>query len=134
KLSKPDVTLRDVAPALAFPPLLLLASVLIELLVVPTGDWGVRAIGRYSRICLVSIPMLSIAPLVALLIVLKTGAPRSPTITGAVAGSLASALASVLYATHCPDDSPLFVGLWYVLATIPGVIVGALVGRLALRW
>jgi hypothetical protein len=134
RLAEPETTLREVAPALAIAPLLLAAGLLLELAVVPRAEWGARALGRYWLTCLVSIPVLSVAPLVALLIALRAGAPRSPQAAGAVAGALAAALGATLYATHCPDDSPLFVAFWYVLAMLPAPIAGALVGGRALRW
>jgi hypothetical protein len=134
RLADPETTLREVAPVLAVAPLLLAAGSLLELAMVPPAEWGARAAGRYWLTCLVSIPVLSIAPLVALLIALRAGAPGSPSAAGAVAGGLAAALAAVLYATHCPDDSPLFVAVWYVLAMMPAPIAGWLVGRSALRW
>ena len=134
RLAEPGTTLVEVAPALAAAPLLLVVGSLLELASVPPADWTAHAVGSYWRICLVSIPLLSIAPLVALLIALRAGAPRSPSAAGAVAGGLAAALAAVLYATHCPDDSPLFVALWYVLAMLPVLAAGALIGRHALRW
>lgn len=133
-LVQPGATLREVGPVLAAAPLLLAAGMLLELAVTAPVEWGAHAVGRYWRICLVSIPVLSAAPLVALLVALRAGAPHSPSAAGAMAGGLAAALAATLYATHCPDDSPLFVALWYALAMLPAVIAGALAGRLALRW
>ena len=53
---------------------------------------------------------------------------------GAVAGLLAGALAATLYATHCVDDSPLFVALWYTPAIVLIVVLGAIIGRRLLRW
>jgi hypothetical protein len=78
--------------------------------------------------------VLSVAPLVALLAAMRAGAPRSPAMAGAVAGLLAGGLGAVLYAIHCPDDSPLFVGLWYVPAIALVVLAGAAAGSRALRW
>ncbi len=43
--------------------------------------------------------------------------PCNPARAGAMAGLMSAGLAGTLYALHCPDDSPLFVGLWYVLAS-----------------
>ena len=134
RLAEPGTTLREVAPALAAAPLLLAAGALLELALAPPAEWGARVVGRYWLTCLVSIPVLSVAPLVALLIALRAGAPGSPSAAGAVAGGLAAALGATLYATHCPDDSPLFVALWYVLAMLPAPIAGALVGRRVLGW
>ncbi len=74
------------------------------------------------------------APLAALLVGLRAGAPRSPAMAGATAGLLAGALAAALYATHCPDDSPLFVLLWYVPSIALVALAGAAVGNRVLRW
>jgi hypothetical protein len=53
---------------------------------------------------------------------------------GAAAGLLAGGLGAVLYAIHCPDDSPLFVALWYVPAVALVVLAGAAAGSRVLRW
>jgi hypothetical protein len=134
RLTRPEARLGEVAPALAAAPLLLAAAVALELALVPSGAWAERAIGSNARVCLVAVPVLSIAPLAALLAALRAGAPGSPWAAGAVAGALAGALASALYATHCIDDSPLFVALWYSLAVLPVVLAGALAGGRVLRW
>lgn len=133
-LSRPEVRWRDVAPWIAVPPALLAVAVLYELATMPPGQWYDLAVGRYARICLTAIPLLSIVPLIALLIALRAGAPRSPATTGAIAGLLAGGLSAALYATHCPDDSPLFVAIWYTLAVGLVTLTGALAGRRVLRW
>ncbi|WP_143202048.1 NrsF family protein, partial [Bradyrhizobium sp. NAS96.2] len=53
---------------------------------------------------------------------------------GAVAGLLCAGLAATVYASHCTDDSPLFVATWYTLATAIVASVGALMGKRALRY
>jgi hypothetical protein len=50
------------------------------------------------------------------------------------AGLLAAGLGATLYASHCADDSPLFVMVWYSLATAFVAAVGAFVGRRVLRY
>jgi hypothetical protein len=65
---------------------------------------------------------------------LRAGAPRVPAWAGAVAGLLAGCLSAALYATHCPDDSPLFVAVWYALAVMLVTLAGALAGHRLLRW
>jgi len=109
-------------------------AVTIELIATPSALWASRLVGSNSLICLTSIPMLALAPLAAILLALRSGAPASPALAGAAAGLLAAAAGAALYAFHCFDDSPLFVATWYVLATIPVVAVGALAGRRLLRW
>jgi hypothetical protein len=100
----------------------------------PRVHWTEQAVGNYAGTCLLAIPLLSIAPLIMLLIALRAGAPRVPASAGAVAGLLAGGLAAVLYATHCTDDSPLFVAVWYTLAVALVVLTGALLGHRLLRW
>jgi hypothetical protein len=120
--------------ALAAAPVLLLVAVAAELMIVPADQWLVRLVGTNSRVCLTAIPLMALPLLVAFMIVLRRSAPASGTVAGAVAGLAASGLAAVLYATHCPDDSPLFVAVWYPIAIGGVTLAGALLGRLILRW
>jgi hypothetical protein len=46
---------------------------------------------------------------------------------------LSAGLAATLYASHCTDDSPLFVATWYTIATALVTAIGALVGSRVLR-
>ena len=112
----------------------LLAALIVELVLVPSGSWGTRLVGSNSMICLPMIPFFSLAPLVALLAMLRSGAPASPALAGAAAGLLAAACGATLYAFHCFDDSPLFVATWYSLAAIVVVGVGAIAGHRLLKW
>jgi hypothetical protein len=116
------------------PFLLLGAAVVVELTLVPADLWGTKLIGSNAMHCLTIIPLLSIAPLAALLFVMREGAPRNPGIAGALAGAAAAGIAATLYASNCPDDSPLFVASWYPLATLIVAAVGAFAGDRLLRW
>ncbi|HWK94960.1 MAG TPA: NrsF family protein [Pseudolabrys sp.] len=120
--------------ALAIAPVLLLVAVAAELWVVPADQWLVRLVGTNSRVCLTAIPLMALPLLAAFMVVLRRGAPASGAVAGAVAGLAASGLAAVLYATHCPDDSPLFVAVWYPIAIGGVTLAGALMGRVILRW
>ncbi len=106
----------------------------IELLLLPPEEWGVQMRGHNSTWCLRIIPVLSLAPLAAALFVLKRAAPVRPAWAGALAGLLAGALGAVLYATHCPDDSPLFVASWYGIAILGMTLLGSGLGARLLRW
>jgi hypothetical protein len=122
------------AAALVAAPALLAAAVAAELALVPPSAWAARAVGSNSLVCLVSVPLLAAPVLVAVLWALRRGAPTRPMLAGAVAGLLAGGLAATLYAAHCTDDSPLFVALWYGIAITAVAAVGALAGRVLLRW
>jgi hypothetical protein len=134
RLARPDAALRAVWLGMAIVPALLAGGILGEMLSVPPGFWMERLTGTNARICLVAIPLMSIASLAALLMALRDGAPRSPTVSGAGAGLLAGTMSASLYATHCPDDSPFFVLVWYCTAVAIVVLVGAAIGNRTLRW
>jgi len=97
-------------------------------------DWRERLIGENAVFCLVSIPLLSLAPLAAIFLALREGAPANPALAGASAGLLAGGLGAVLYGLHCTDDSPLFLGVWYLSAIAVVTLTGALAGPRWLRW
>ena len=130
---------RPVAPShparsLLLPLAAIIAALVVELVIVPRAAWGTRLVGSNSLICLTAIPFFSIGPLIAVLAILRSGAPTSPALAGAAAGLLAAACGATLYAFHCFDDSPLFVATWYTLAALPVVGIGALAGRRLLQW
>jgi hypothetical protein len=134
RLARPETSFGAAAAPLAIAPVLLAIGVALELIATPAGSWEARLVGSNWLVCLTYVPILSALPLVALTAALRRGAPSSPTATGAIAGLLAGALGATFYAAHCPDDSPLFVAVWYTLGIAIVAGVGALVGRRALRW
>jgi hypothetical protein len=107
---------------------------MVELFVTPEALWVTRLVGRNAAFCLTVIPILALGPLACLLIALRESAPARPGLAGAVAGLAASGIAATLYASHCPDDSPLFVAVWYSSAIAIVVGVGYLMGARFLRW
>jgi hypothetical protein len=109
-------------------------AVALELFILPSTSWAGRLVGSNALVCLIAIPTLAIAPLAALLAILRSGAPASPALAGGAAGLLAAATAGALYAFHCFDDSPLFVVTWYALAALPVMALGAAIGHRLLRW
>ncbi|TPE48186.1 NrsF family protein [Amaricoccus solimangrovi] len=119
---------------LALPALVLALGVGAELVVSPPGTWGTRLVGAHAAFCVFFIPVLSIAPLAALIRALREGAPDNPGRAGAFAGLAAGSLAAAIYAWHCPDDSPLFVASWYVIGMAIVTAAGGIIGRRALRW
>lgn len=115
-------------------PLLLVAGVMIELATFPSDTWQTRLIGRNAPHCLALIPLLSAAPAVCLLLALRRAAPARPGLAGSVIGLAAGGFGAILYALTCPDDSPLFVVVWYSIAI--SLVTGAcfLAGRRWLAW
>lgn len=134
RLARPGATLGPWALMLAIGPALLAAGIAAELVMMPPATWMPRLIGRSSMVCLGSIPLLAAPLLVAVLMVLRQGAPTRPALAGAAAGLVSGALGAALYALHCLDDSPLFVATWYGIGIGALTLVGAAVGARVLRW
>ena len=133
-LARPAADIRSAELALAAAPLLLAGAVVYEFCSVPASEWLQRALGANSAVCVTSIAFLSLAPLGAAFYALRRGAPLKPGFAGAAAGLCASALAAVLYATHCRNDSPLFVAIWYPAGIALVSYASMLAGRRFLRW
>lgn len=133
-LSRPGADVRALMPWLLTAPLLIIAAVAMELIAVPASDWATRLIGANSRLCLTFIPLIGAGPLAIFLLALRHSAPTRPRLAGMVAGLLAGGLAAAFYASHCPDDSPLFVATWYSIATAGLAAVGALLAPHIARW
>jgi hypothetical protein len=134
RLVRPGAPARLQIAALAFVPLVLAAGVLAELFVLPTASWCPKLVGSNGLVCVLSIPLFALPMLMAEIFALRQGAPTRPALTGVVAGLFAGGVAAAIYAAHCPDDSPLFIALWYSLGIAIVALAGGLAGRLALRW
>jgi len=134
RLARPGAPVRLQIAALAIVPLVLAAGVLVEMIVLPSPSWAGRLVGSNGLVCLLSIPLFALPMLIAEILALRQGAPTRPALTGVVAGLFAGGVAAAIYAAHCPDDSPLFVALWYSLGIAIVALAGGLAGRLALRW
>ena len=121
-------------PYLGAAPALMAMAVVVELFLLPPETWAAKLIGTNSLVCLTSILLIGIGPLVIFLFALRYGAPTRPALAGAVAGLLAGGIAATLYAAQCTDDSPLFVATWYTIAIAGLAVIGAACGDRFARW
>jgi hypothetical protein len=133
-LSRPEASMRGWKWLLLIPVGLLLAGIASEMMMPQRLPMMTRLVGNNSRLCMTAIPLMSLPLLVAALIGLRHGAPTRPAVAGAIAGLLSAGLAATLYASHCTDDSPLFVATWYTIATALVTAIGALAGSRVLRF
>jgi hypothetical protein len=133
-LSRPEVSLKGWWWLLLIPAGILGAGIASEMMLPQRLPMMVRLVGSNSRICMTAIPLMSLPLLAGALIGLRQGAPARPAVAGAVAGLLSAGLAATLYASHCTDDSPLFVATWYSIATALVTAIGALAGSRVLRF
>lgn len=134
RIGRPGEETGRPARLLALPALMIAAAVIAELIALPADAWRPNLVGRNALFCLFFVPVLSLAPLTALLWGLRRGAPQNPMAAGAAAGLAAGAIAAAIYAWHCPDDSPLFLATWYVIAIAITTAFAALLGQRWLRW
>jgi hypothetical protein len=133
-LSRPEASLRGFGWYLLIPAGLLVAGISGEMMMPQRAPMMARLVGNNSRYCMTAIPAMSLPLLIAALMGLRHGAPARPALSGAVAGLLSAGLAATVYASHCTDDSPLFVAFWYTLATALVAALGALMGSRVLRY
>jgi hypothetical protein len=133
-LSRPEASLRGVGWWLLVPAGLLAAAISGEMMMPQRLPMMTRLVGHNSRACMTAIPVMSLPLLAGALVALRHGAPTRPALAGAVAGLVSAGLAATLYASHCTDDSPLFVATWYTIAAAIMAALGALAGARWLRF
>ena len=133
-LSRPEASLRGFGWMLLIPAGILVAGISGEMMMPQRLPMMTRLMGRNSMVCLTAIPALSLPLLAAALVGLRHGAPTRPAVAGAIAGLVSAGLAATLYASHCTDDSPLFVATWYTVATALVTAIGALAGAKLLKY
>jgi hypothetical protein len=133
-LSRPEALLRGWALLLLIPAGILAAGIGSEMMLPQRLPMMTRLVGHNWRVCMTAIPLMSMPLLAGALIGLRHGAPSRPAVAGAIAGMMSAGLAATLYASHCTDDSPLFVITWYSIGTAAVAAIGALAGSRVLRY
>jgi hypothetical protein len=133
-LSRPEASLSGYGWLFVIPAGLLAMGIAGEAMMPQRLPMMTRLVGNNSRICMTAIPLMSLPLLFASILGLRHGAPTRPALAGAVAGLMSSGLAATFYASHCTDDSPLFVATWYTLATALVTTIGALAGAKFLKF
>ena len=133
-LARPEASLRGFGWLLLIPAGIITAGIGSEMMMPQRVPMMTRLVGSNSRACMTAIPLMSLPLLAAALFGLRQGAPARPAVAGAVAGLASAGLAATLYASHCTDDSPLFVVTWYTIATALVAAIGALVGSKVLKY
>ncbi len=61
-------------------------------------------------------------------------ATNNPTLVGALTGMAGSSMAAAAYTLYCSMDTVTYIGLYYIVPIISFTLVGALIGRRALKW
>jgi hypothetical protein len=132
--ARPEAVLRRRLYLIAVAPAMLAAASIAELIAMPEATWMPGMMGIKPVFCVIMICLLSIGPLVAFLAALRSGAPSNPGVAGALAGLASGGIAAAIFVIHCPNDSPLFLIVWYSFAIGLVTLVGYLAGRRWLAW
>jgi hypothetical protein len=100
----------------------------------PGADVHALLMGHTAKVCSSLILLLSLPIFAGLFWAMRKLTPTRLTLAGASAGLLAGAASAAIYCFHCPEAAAPFVLVWYSLGIALATVLGALVGRWALRW
>ncbi len=112
--------------------IMLLAA--ISLVSMPSSHWDRMIMGDRWLECLISVPIIAIAPFVLIVWAVRRMAPTDLVRAGALSGLLAGGISATAYALHFTDDSLPFVALWYGGTIVLCTLAGAMLGPRLLRW
>jgi hypothetical protein len=115
-------------------PVILLLGVAIVQLRVPGMDRHHLMMGNSWRICALDILALSVPAFITIFWAVRKLAPTRLALAGAGAGLLAGAAGASVYAFHCVEYTAPFILIWYSSGMAAAALIGAVIGRWALRW
>jgi hypothetical protein len=133
RLAHPGAPARTAMRAMLLPVTAMAALGLLELALSRT-DSTQLFYGSSHQVCPQRIFVVSLPIFLGALWGLRRLAPTRLALTGAIAGLLAGAAGAWIYAFHCGESGALFVSVWYTLGIASVGVLGALLGRLVLRW
>jgi hypothetical protein len=134
RLSRPGVVIgkRWSLPAI---PVLVLWVTAAALLSFAAPDTRTALIfGHTWRTCPFNIVLLSIPAFIGVFWAMRGLAPTRLRLAGAMGGMLAGTIATMAYCFHCPEMSPVFWAVWYLLGMVLTSLIGAWLGPRVLRW
>lgn len=134
RLSRPGAATRTQMILEALPFVVLAAWAAMRLMMAPVEARMPMMMGSSHQVCPWRIAVLALPIFVGVFWSLRRLAPTRPWISGAAAGLLAGAAGAFIYAFHCDESAAAFVALWYTIGIVAVGALGALVGRLFLRW
>ncbi len=105
-----------------------------RLMIAPSPMRYRMLMGHSARLCPCLILALAAPLLVGTVMGLRGFAPTQPMLAGLAGGLAAGGLAAFVYAFSCNESAMPFVALWYTLPVLAAGLIGALIGRFALRW
>ena len=134
RFARPGGERRAPLALLALPFVVIVVLAAISLASTPHSHWNNMIVGDQSVECLLSIPVIAIAPFALIIWAVRQAMSTDLRRAGALAGLAAGALSATGYALHCVDDSVPFVALWYGGTIALCMLAGAAFGPRLLRW
>ena len=134
RLARPDGDGGIFGPLILAPLALMVALAIYQLFGAPEDLRMKMMLGASYQVCARNIVILSTPIFFGLFWALRSLAPTRLTLAGAVAGILAGAAGTFIYAFHCNESAAPFVAIWYTCGIAAVGALGALLGRLTLRW
>lgn len=110
------------------------AAGIVQVLMAAPEDVRTLLIGGSALLCPFYIVVLSVPVFVVSVLVMRRLAPTNLPAAGFAAGLLSGAAGSWVYAFHCTESGLPFITLWYTAGFLAAALIGAAVGRWALRW
>jgi hypothetical protein len=115
-------------------PFVLLTLLAAIALAAPGADHRHLLMGHSALFCPFAIVAVSLPVLAGAFWSLKRLAPTRLALAGAAAGLFAGSAGAFVYAFYCTESAVPFVALWYSVGIVLSGMMGALLGRIALRW
>lgn len=133
-LARPGGRLRRQVIILTILVLLVGAGGLLQLVLMGPDQMGRLVMGNTALRCPFYIVALSAPIYAAILFAMRRTAPTNPTLAGFAAGLFAGGAGVWVYAFHCTESGMPFIAIWYTAGVLATALLGALIGRFALRW
>jgi len=133
-LARPGGRLRRQLIILALLVLLVGAGGLLQMLLMGPDEMGRLVMGNSALRCPFYIVALAAPIYVAIIVAMRRAAPTNPTLAGFAAGLFAGGAGVWVYAFHCTESGMPFIAIWYTAGVLATALLGAVIGRFALRW
>ncbi|MBN9310285.1 DUF1109 domain-containing protein [Devosia sp.] len=110
------------------------AAGIVQMLVMGPGEMRTLVFGGTALLCPFYIVALSVPIYAATVWAMRRAAPTNLPLAGFAAGLFAGGAATWVYAFHCTESGMPFITIWYTTGILAAAVLGAIVGRWALRW
>jgi len=134
RLARPGGEGGIFGPLIVAPLAVMIALATVQLILAPRAVWMAMMMGHSAHVCARNIVVLSLPVFAGIFWALRALAPTRPTLAGAAAGLLSGAVGTMVYCFHCNETTAPFVAIWYSAGIGAVGVLGALFGRLMLRW